>query len=254
MVSLKPGAEKSEHTLEPGIKRERNIFNSATPMVAGPSSSPACTMKTSPDVEQGCSQAAARGSGRQKAGKLRKDALQCQDALTTDKPKDNMSELSVSETTTDTSEPCLVKSESLKRKGDLEFQMQLEMALAATAVGSSKTSVAESPSTSSTLTPPSKRMRKIIKDEPQTSSNRISTAIGSKKVGAPLYWAEVFCGGENLTGKWVHVDAVNAIIDGEQKVEAAAAACRNFLRYVVAFAGNGAKDVTRRSKSFMLVV
>ncbi|KAH6784518.1 hypothetical protein C2S52_009477 [Perilla frutescens var. hirtella] len=249
-VSLKPDAENSEHTLESDIKRGRNIFNSATPMVAGPSSSSANTMKSSPDVEQGCSQTAAKGSGRQKADKSRKYGLQSKDVLTTDKPKENKSELLVSEATTDTSEPCLMKSERVKRKGDLEFQMQLEMAFAATAIGSSKTSVAsnvaESPSTSSTLTPPLKRMRKIRKDESQTSSNGISTAIGSKKVGAPVYWAEVFCSGENLTGKWVHVDVINAIIDGEHNVEAAAAACRKSLRYVVAFAGNGAKDVTRR--------
>ncbi|KAK9050016.1 hypothetical protein SSX86_031015 [Deinandra increscens subsp. villosa] len=61
-----------------------------------------------------------------------------------------------------------------------------------------------------------------------------------------MYWAEVYCTGDNSTGKWVHVDAVNAIIDGEHKVEAAAAACKTNLRYVVAFAGQGAKDVTRR--------
>nr|GEV31074.1 DNA repair protein RAD4 isoform X1 [Tanacetum cinerariifolium] len=51
--------------------------------------------------------------------------------------------------------------------------------------------------------------------------------------------------GENSTGKWVHVDVVNAIIDGEHDVEAANAACKTSLRYVVAFAGRGAKDVTQ---------
>ncbi|KAI3451288.1 hypothetical protein Pfo_007953 [Paulownia fortunei] len=249
VVSLKPDADKSESTMEVGSKKERDIFSSSTLMVAGPSCSSA--VKSSPDFEQGGSQSAVRGAGRYKADKSRKHGLQSQDSLTTDKPKDKISEVSVSEAPADTSGPsCLVKSEGLKRKGDLEFQLQLEMALSATAIGSSKTSMAsnvsESPSTSSTVSPPSKRMKKIRKEESQTSLHGISTAIGSKKVGAPLYWAEVFCSGENLTGKWVHVDAVNAIIDGEHKVEAAAAACKKSLRYVVAFAGHGAKDVTRR--------
>jgi len=66
------------------------------------------------------------------------------------------------------------------------------------------------------------------------------------KVRSPLYWAEVYCSEENLTGKWVYIDAVNFIIDGEDKIEAMAAACKTSLRYVVAFAGQGAKDVTRR--------
>ncbi|KAL8476344.1 hypothetical protein ACS0TY_028862 [Phlomoides rotata] len=249
VVSLKPDADKLEHAMELGNKREGNIFSSSTLMVSGPSCSSPCTVKSSPNVERGSSQTAGRGSGRRKADKSGKDLFKSQDALTTDELKDKKSEVLVSETPTNTSEPCLVNEVS-KRKGDLEFQMQLEMAISATAIESSKSSYAsnvpESASTSSTITTPSKKMRKIRNEESQTSSNGISTAIGSKKVGAPLYWAEVFCSGENLTGKWVHVDAVNAITDGEDKVEAAAAACRKSLRYVVAFAGNGAKDVTRR--------
>lgn len=235
VASLKPEADKSEDMLEIGNKRARNIFDSATPMVTGPSSSSGYTVKSSPD-------------------KLRKNGMQFQDALSNDKPKVNMS---VSETTAKTSETCLANSERVKKRGDLEFEMQLEMAMAATAVGSSTSKasdVVEPSTTSSTLTPLSKGMRRIRKDESQTSSNGVSTAIGSKKVGAPLYWAEVFCRGENLTGKWVHVDVINAVVDGEDKVEAAAAACKKSLRYVVAFAGNGAKDVTRRSKVFHFLV
>ncbi|KAL0332819.1 UNVERIFIED_CONTAM: DNA repair protein [Sesamum calycinum] len=249
VVSLKPDGELSEPIVEVGSKRGRDIFSSSTLMVAGPSCSFASSVKSPPEVEHGISQTAAGGAGRQ-ADKSKKNGLQCQDSLTIDEPKDKMSDVAVPEPPIDISEPCLVKSDGLKRKGDLEFQMQLEMALSATAIGSSKISMAssasESPSTSSILTPPSKRMRKIKKEESQTSSDGISTAIGSKKVGAPLYWAEVFCCGENLTGKWVHVDAINGIVDGEHKVEAAAVACKKSLRYVVAFAGQGAKDVTRR--------
>lgn len=42
------------------------------------------------------------------------------------------------------------------------------------------------------------------------------------------------------------MDATRGIVDGADQVEGATAACRSPLRYVVAFAGTGAKDVTRR--------
>lgn len=51
----------------------------------------------------------------------------------------------------------------------------------------------------------------------------------------------------------MHIDAVNNFIDGEHKVEAVASACKKSLRYVVAFAGNGAKDVTRRFFSLAIL-
>ncbi|CAI9115522.1 OLC1v1016437C1 [Oldenlandia corymbosa var. corymbosa] len=142
------------------------------------------------------------------------------------------------------------KTQRSKKKGDLEFEMQLEMAIAATAIESSKTDVdsdiVEVHDMNSQLISPSKKIKLVKIEDSPVSSSVMSIAIGSRKVGAPLYWAEVYCCGENLTGKWVHVDTVNAIIDGEHKVEVAAAACRKPLRYVVAFAGHGAKDVTRR--------
>ncbi|XP_039690215.1 DNA repair protein RAD4 isoform X2 [Medicago truncatula] len=139
------------------------------------------------------------------------------------------------------------KSHKLKRKGDLEFEMQMEMALSVTAVGCSKSKVGSGENTdSSNSSCPLKRIKRVIVEESSTSPQLISTAVGSMKVGSPLYWAEVYCSEENLTGKWVHMDAVNLIIDGEDKVEAMVAACKTSLRYVVAFAGHGAKDVTRR--------
>lgn len=108
--------------------------------------------------------------------------------------------------------------------------MQLEMALSATLTATKTTdqdhsSPAESSGNSKKL--------------------RGKSAIWSRS-GPPLYWAEMYCTGETLNGRWVHVDAVNEIVDGEEKVEAAAAVCRRPLRYAIAFAGNGAKDVTRR--------
>ncbi|KAF5181297.1 Dna repair protein rad4 [Thalictrum thalictroides] len=148
------------------------------------------------------------------------------------------------------SEACQTKAEGSKRKGDLEFDLQLEMAVFATAAGSHKSKlISESkdlPSPSSYVSSYSNKLKRIKNEDASVNSHGISTAVGSKKVGASLYWAEVFCSGENSTGKWVHVDAVNLIIGGEDKVDAATSACKRTLRYVVAFAGNGAKDVTRR--------
>ncbi|XP_054804096.1 DNA repair protein RAD4 isoform X2 [Prosopis cineraria] len=135
-----------------------------------------------------------------------------------------------------------------KRKGDLEFEMQLEMALSATAIGdelNKKESCLRILNANSENSP-SKRIKRIICDESLTFPREMSTAVGPMKFGSPLYWAEVYCGGENLTGKWVHIDTINLIIDGEHKVESMAAACKTSLRYVLAFAGQGAKDVTRR--------
>ncbi|RAL53031.1 hypothetical protein DM860_016266 [Cuscuta australis] len=183
--------------------------------------------------------------GRKPLGKTSKSS----DSSLTDTSKHRMLDKSELEVQNDSSEACPTHRGKSKRKGDLEFELQLEMALSATAVERSKeTSVpnmVDAQNTSSSNLSPHKTMKKIIAE----GSHGISTAIGSKKVGAPLYWAEVYCSSENLTGKWVHVDPVNAIIDGEQNVEASAAACKVPLRYVVAFVGNGAKDVTRRVNS-----
>lgn len=134
-------------------------------------------------------------------------------------------------------------AEMKKRRGDVEFELQLEMALSATAADSKENKLAttSSQSTGSLLysTPPLKKLRKNAEVEANSS------AVWSRS-RAPLYWAEVYCGGQTSTGRWLHVDVVNDIIDGERKVEAASAVCRKPLRYVVGFAGGGAKDVTRR--------
>lgn len=146
---------------------------------------------------------------------------------------------------------CLTnKSHKSKRKGDLEFEMQLDLALSATAIGCPESKVESGASADSNFSCPPKRIKRVVGEECSTSTQVISTAVGSMKVGSPLYWAEVYCSEENLTGKWVHIDAVNLIIDGEDKVEAMVAACKKSLRYVVAFAGQGAKDVTRRFDIF----
>ncbi|XP_006826912.2 DNA repair protein RAD4 isoform X2 [Amborella trichopoda] len=135
-----------------------------------------------------------------------------------------------------------------KRKGDVEFELQMEMALSATAAGVFESKVEQEmqqkPHSSSTTNSKLNIKEKKLKSE--VISERNSFAVWSRKMGPPLYWAEVYCNGETLSGRWVHVDAANSIVDGEHKVEAAVAACRRSLRYVVAFSGRGAKDVTRR--------
>ncbi|CAO2210995.1 unnamed protein product [Urochloa humidicola] len=140
--------------------------------------------------------------------------------------------------------PTSANAEVPKRKGDVEFELQLEMALSATAAetqnNNQATHVSESTGSLQDSTPP---MKKLRHNKEATSS---SSAVWSRSAGAPLYWAEVYCSGQASTGRWVHADVVNDLLDAERKVEASSAVCKKPLRYVVAFAGNGAKDVTRR--------
>lgn len=137
-----------------------------------------------------------------------------------------------------------------KRKGDAEFELQLEMALSATAAGvgaSNSMSHIDGLSGSSSLPSPPKKLKKIVFPEHESViQSSSSSAVWSRKLGPPQYWAEVYCNGETLNGRWIHVDAVNGIVDGESDVEASAAAGRKPIKYVVAFSGGGAKDVTRR--------
>ncbi|WVY90308.1 hypothetical protein V8G54_035822, partial [Vigna mungo] len=225
------------------------IFKTSTPMISkrkldfkSPQESLSCI-----EGENVCESSLAP-SQKSKKCRVTKHMDQSRDLPILEVRNDSVANLKASETQDSNLEPCLTdKSRKSKRKGDLEFDMQLEMALSATAVESkeSKNKSAANPE-SSCFSCPSKRVKRVTGEESSTSSQVISTAIGSMKVGSPLYWAEVYCSEENLTGKWVHVDAVNLIIDGEDKVEAMVAACKTSLRYVVAFAGQGAKDVTRR--------
>lgn len=196
--------------------------------------------KTTSSISQ-CKHSAAAGQST--------DKMLVNDSIVLNLSNDKMLDSQACEAHNNTSDVCFTKqSKGPKRKGDLEFEMQLEMAIAATTSGNSKSNtdsdVTNLHCNSKNLS--LKGMKRVRSEESPSSSQGISVAVGSRKVGAPLYWAEVYCSGENLTGKWVHVDAVNAIVDGEQKVEAAVAACKTSLRYAIAFAGHGAKDVTRR--------
>ncbi|CAK7339030.1 unnamed protein product [Dovyalis caffra] len=237
VASIKPDADKYESLSQDASKVCRGIFNTSTLMVDRLKEvfmSPKSPLRNEKKIKDNCSSS---------------KKTQSNDSRSAVEQKDKMIDTLSCEEQNNTSEECGSKqSQGSKRKGDLEFEMQLQMAMSATEVATPQSNTGsdlkELNSNSSNVSSPFKRIRTIANEE--SSSQGISTALGSRKIGSPLYWAEVYCSGENLTGKWVHVDAIHDIVDGEQKVEAAADACKTSLRYVVAFAGLGAKDVTRR--------
>ncbi|XAR73544.1 hypothetical protein NMG60_11007543 [Bertholletia excelsa] len=243
VASLKPEADKPEYVSQGAGKAGRGIFHTSTLMVTRPDEVSPIEQSSSGERSNIC-ETSPRSAQRSKSKKLSANSSQSKG------PFAGQSTLACKEENDSPDECHTEKPEGSKRKGDLEFEIQLEMAISATAVETSRSNRSLDAENINNELPnlfsSTKRMKTIKTVESVSSSQGISTAFGSKKVGAPLYWVEVYCSGENLTGRWVHVDAVNAIIDGEEKVESAAAACKKPLRYVVAFAGFGAKDVTRR--------
>ncbi|KAH9315907.1 hypothetical protein KI387_024534 [Taxus chinensis] len=145
------------------------------------------------------------------------------------------------------------QDKGVKRKGDLEFEMELAMAISATATEAQRDSRSKNNMISNDI---SDRVQADMfastseggqeSKKPRISAQQKSTAVWSRKLAPCFHWAEVYCEGETFSGRWVHVDAANGIIDGESKVEEAVASCKRPLCYVLAFAGNGAKDVTCR--------
>ncbi|KAG4191210.1 hypothetical protein ERO13_A07G078100v2 [Gossypium hirsutum] len=244
VASLKPEADKYEPSNQAAERVSGGIFSTSTLMVdnlkrASIAPSPFQTSPCNEKDDYG------KSSHKSKGGCSTSNIAQSRGSTSVNESTDGKSTCQVQ---LDTSQQCVPKnSQGLKRKGDLEFEMQLAMAISATSVETHE-NIHDSSNGNNSLEAsiPTKRWKRIERVESASCSQGFSTALGSRKVGSPLFWAEVYCDGENLTGKWVHVDAVNAIIDGEQKVEDAAAACKTLLRYVVAFAGHGAKDVTRR--------
>lgn len=216
VASLKPEADKDESSGQNRAKMKHGIFRTSTLMVPKQQAISSYPNKSSFHVED---KSLCETSKPQHGNPLGSDQL-----------RDNTVNSSCEAGTSR-------KSDGTRRKGDVQFEMQLAMALTATAKNQQSSKVNEK-----------KQIREITKTSHSSSVSDqvISTAIGSKKVDSSLCWAEVYCNGENMDGKWVHVDAVNGMIDAEQNVEAAAAASKTSLRYVVAFAGGGAKDVTRR--------
>ncbi|XP_021728088.1 DNA repair protein RAD4-like [Chenopodium quinoa] len=234
--SLKPEVDENEQSYNASSRERKDIFNSSTLMVS----------KMSTGTKSSASHGNIHGTFVTSVSEAKHGCLptniEVKDSLASTqliKP-----DLSANETQNASEE-----DKCPRKKGDLEFEMQLQMAMSATALVApgrrSEASTSGSPTSPLASLSPFKRIKRITEESP-SSSHAISTAIGSRKVGAPLHWAEVYCCGENMTGKWVHIDAINSIVDGELKVEAAVTACKKSLSYVVAFAGHGAKDVTRR--------
>ncbi|KAF7816466.1 DNA repair protein RAD4 isoform X1 [Senna tora] len=229
----------------------KGIFNDSTVMVSRPKEDYRSPKRSLSSYDRENSGESSLGHSHEKKGcHSTTHVAESSDPPVIDELNNTVSNSQNSETQHNHPECLTSKTHKSKRRGDLEFDMQLEMALSATAIGDQKNKkescVKNLNADLEKFSSPSKRIKRIISDESSTLPQGISTAFGSMKVGSPLYWAEVYCSGENLTGKWVHIDAVNLIIDGEHKVEAMAAACKTSLRYVLAFAGQGAKDVTRR--------
>ncbi|KAJ9172973.1 hypothetical protein P3X46_016157 [Hevea brasiliensis] len=250
VASIKPNADRFESLSQDNSRMHRGIFNNSTLMVdrtkevfISPVKSFSCNEKNN------MCETSSKLPCKSKDSYPRSNKTHSKDPPDTVEVENQTTDSFLCEAQDKVSESCVSpKCQGSKRKGDLDFEMQMQMAMFATGIASTQSSmrsdVRSSTSDSSNISSPFKRIKTITSEE--SPSHGISTAVGSQKTGSPLHWAEIYCSGENLTGKWVHVDAVNAIVDGEEKVEAAAAACKTSLRYVVAFAGHGAKDVTRR--------
>ncbi|KAK9805417.1 hypothetical protein WJX73_002963 [Symbiochloris irregularis] len=148
--------------------------------------------------------------------------------------------------------------EQRKLKGDLEFENQLSMALQASAAGvraDSQPAKEGSPQADSSIHDKAQQAfiarrhnRGAFKGD-QGGGNRTQAqgaAWGRGRAVGDLgdVWVEVYCASA-AGGRWVCVDPLRGIVDRPDDVESAAARMGP-LAYVVAFAGGGAKDVTKR--------
>ncbi|QHN91806.1 DNA repair protein [Arachis hypogaea] len=229
VASLKPNQSMGSDA----GRSSKGIFNTSTPMVSKKKLDFNSTRKSLTNEKEKVCESSCGNSRRSKKGRAKSQVSESNNPPTAENLNDSVSKSQTSETQDKNSKPCLSEQSCRsKRKGDLEFEMQLQMALSATAVGSLNSKLeSDTNDDAANVSSPSKKMKRDISGESSTPPQVISTALGSKK---------------EFDRKWVHVDVVNSIIDGEDKVEAMAAACKTSLRYVVAFAGQGAKDVTRR--------
>ncbi|XP_038721413.1 DNA repair protein RAD4-like [Tripterygium wilfordii] len=250
VASLKPSIGRNENSSREACRVRRGIFNTSTVMVDKARQVPISPARSVYIENDSICESSSWTSCKTQDG-CRGNNTRSKDSSVVIELNNRVLDSSAPKAQSDDSKAFLKeKSQGSKRKGDLEFEMQLEMALAATAAGTTGNSTSSDMKNIncglSTEASALKKSRRNKNKESPSSSMGVSVAVGADKVGSPLHWAEVFCTGETSTGKWVHVDAVNAIIDGEQRVEAAATACKTSLRYVVAFADRGVKDVTRR--------
>lgn len=135
-----------------------------------------------------------------------------------------------------------------KRKCDEELEQQLALAMAATAFPQNRhpsNGAASQPDSSDADGAPNKM--KAVKQLAKRRGGARGAAFGPHQADIGRYWVEVYCGTAE-TGRWVHVDPVAGWVDRAGDVEGLVPR-GTALAYVVAFAGGGAKDVTRRYTS-----
>lgn len=116
-----------------------------------------------------------------------------------------------------------------KRKCETEFERELALAMEVTSWKVSNVGIDDK------MEPEHSRFLK--KRATENDPKPILDGLGA-------HWLEVFCG-DARDGKWVHCDPINGNIDSPDDVELKLKKS-GALVYVVAFAGRGAKDVTRR--------
>eukprot|EP00892_Ulva_mutabilis_P007434 jgi/Ulvmu1/5062/UM021_0079.1 len=140
-------------------------------------------------------------------------------------------------TTNSNSEPAATATEAgqRQRRGDEEFERQLQMALLATKEDALVSASTASPAAGEQLGGSGPATIHIPSD---------STATAAAQRSASLYWAEVFCGAAS-DGAWVHADAYAGVVGAPASVEACGRIAPA-LSYVAAFVDESVKDVTRR--------
>ncbi|KAK9908106.1 hypothetical protein WJX75_002826 [Coccomyxa subellipsoidea] len=161
-----------------------------------------------------------------------------------------------------------------KRKGDMEYENQMAMALQASLAGAAETtpSVADVktgaiPARSAGRAVDAKAVAAVKRSIAAASSSGQTepkaTLPAQGQLAGSMWarsrrgldgrcWAEVYCGSAE-SGSWVHVDPLTGTVDRAQDVEKGCVRTAP-MAYVVAFSGNTAKDVTQRYvKSFRAV-
>ncbi|MCD7451679.1 hypothetical protein HAX54_013000 [Datura stramonium] len=123
VASLKPEIEKPYPSGQGPRRAGSGIFSSSTLMVAGPKCSPLSPAKSMADGKHNVSDKTSTSAGQANKSKSRETI--------TDKSNKRMSP-STSDAQHDSNDACIMNRERPKRKGDLEFEMQLEMALSTT--------------------------------------------------------------------------------------------------------------------------
>ena len=89
-------------------------------------------------------------------------------------------------------------------------------------------------------------------EEPKSVHKAARNLPASKPTDLGKYWLEVFCG-DVKSGEWIHCDPANGWVDMPERVKSGQKK-KNAMTYVVAYSGQGAKDVTRRyADNFVMI-